>query len=348
MRAQGDHAPKGIRPRQDDVARLAGVSASTVSFVLNETLGQTISAETRQRVLTAAAELDYRPNRAAQGLRKGRSATIGFVNHDSEFGMFAASAIQGAQEASVRHGSLLLLVNSGGSPREAVHLVGDLLDRQVDALIFAVSGTKQVILPDRASRVPTVLMNCFTRDAAAPAILPDEVTGSRDATQVLVDLGHRDIAYLTGLPGAWATRARLRGFRDALRGAGISPSTQTVVTGNYRTDSGYELTRAMLRSGHRPTAIMCGNDRMAVGALLALLEADLRVPHDVSLMGYDDQYALADEVHPALATVRLPYHAMGRLAAEYLAGGDLHDMPARTLVRCPVVVRDSVSRPPVR
>jgi LacI family transcriptional regulator len=261
--------------------------------------------------------------------------------------MFAASAIQGAQEVAVRQGSLLLLVNSGGSPREAVHLVGDLLDRQVDSLIFAVSGTKQVVLPDRAVRVPTVLMNCFTRDNAAPAILPDELSGGRDATQVLLDLGHRDIAYLTGMPGSWATRARLRGFRDALRGAGIAPATQTVLTGNYRTDSGYELTRELLRRGPRPTAIMCGNDRMAVGALLALLDAGLRVPHDVSLMGYDDQYALADEIHPALATVRLPYHAMGRLAAEHLVGGDLDEMPPRTLVRCPVVVRESVGRPTV-
>src|SRR5262252_8837079 len=134
MRTKGDHAPR-TRPRQEDVARLAGVSPTTVSFVLNATRGQTISDETRERVLTAVAELDYRPNRAAQGLRKGRSATIGFVNHDNEFGTFAAEAIEGAHEASARHGNRLLLVNSGGSPRQAVDVIGDLLDRQVDALV---------------------------------------------------------------------------------------------------------------------------------------------------------------------------------------------------------------------
>jgi LacI family transcriptional regulator len=329
----------------DDVARLAGVSPTTVSFVLNATRGQTISSETRERVLTAVAELDYRPNRAAQGLRKGRSATIGFVNHDTEFGTFAAAAIEGAHEASVRHGNLVLVVNSAGSPRQASHLIGDLLDRQVDALIFAVSGTKQVSLPERAGQVPTILVNCFTRNAAAPAVLPDEVRGGREAAQALLDLGHRKIAYLTGLPAAWATRARLRGYREALLAAGVTPQEQIVLPGNFQADSGYELTRALMRRGTPPTAIMCGNDRMAVGALIAILDLGLRVPDDVSLMGYDDQYSLAAEIHPPLATVRLPYHAMGRLAADHIAVGDVRGLPARTLLHCPVVVRGSVAAP---
>ena len=341
MSAENDHAGKSTRPRQDDVARLAGVSAATVSFVLNETRGQKISPETRQRVLTAVAELDYRPNRTAQGLRRGRTATIGFVNHDSEFGAFAASAIEGAHEASVLHGNLMLVVNSGGSARQATHLIGDLLDRQVDALIYAVSGTKQIVVPERARRVPTVLMNCFSREAVAPAILPDEVRGGREATELLLELGHRDIAYLTGLRAAWATRARLRGFRQALGAAGLRSGTRPVVHGNFQVDSGYELARQLLRTKPLPTAIMCGNDRMAVGALLAILEAGLRVPEDVSLMGYDDQHSLAAEVHPALTTVRLPYHAMGRLAAEHLSADDVHELPERTLLRCPVVVRSS-------
>ena len=327
------------------MARLAGVAPSTVSFVLNQTPGQTISEETRQRVLQAVAELDYRPNRAAQGLRQGRSATIGFVNHDADFGVFVAAVIKGAHEASVRQGNLLVLVNTGGSNRQAAQLVADLLDRQVDALIFAVSGTRSVVLPEGASRVPTILVNCFVPADPAPAILPDEVRGGRDATQALLDLGHREIAYLTGSASGWATKARLRGFREALRGAGLDPRDRTVVAGNYQTDSGYELARDLLRSGSRPTAIMCGNDRMAVGTLLALAEAGIRVPEDVSVLGYDDQFQLAAEVHPALSTVRLPFHAMGRLAAEQLAAGASTAKPGRTLVHCPLVMRDSTAAP---
>lgn len=327
------------------MALLAGVSPSTVSFVLNQTPGQTISDETRQRVLQAVAELDYRPNRAAQGLRQGRSATIGFVNHDADFGVFVASVIKGAHEASVRQANLLLLVNTGGSNRQAAQLVADLLDRQVDALIFAVSGTRQVVLPESAGRVPTILVNCFVPGDAAPAILPDEVRGGREATRALLDLGHRDIAYLTGSASGWATKARLRGFRDALRGAGLDPREHTVLTGNYQADSGYELARELLRRGPRPTAVLCGNDRMAVGALLALAEAGIRVPEDVSVLGYDDQFQLAAEIHPALSTVRLPFHAMGRMAAEQLAAGGPAVAAGRTLVHCPLVLRDSTAAP---
>ncbi|MEV5438841.1 LacI family DNA-binding transcriptional regulator [Streptomyces sp. NPDC052682] len=345
MSTHGDHRPRTGRPRRADVARLAGVSPATVTFVLNRTAGQTISDETRQRVLRAVAELDYRPNRAAQGLRQGRSATIGFVSHDVDFGVFTASAIKGAHEASMRHGNLLLLVNSGASNRQAAQLVGDLLDRQVDALIFAVAGTRSVVLPDDARRVPTILLNCFVPDDSVPAILPDEVRGGREATQALLDLGHRDIAYLTGTVSSWATKARLRGFRQALQGAGLDPRRPLVLSGNYHADSGYELTRKLLRRSPRPTAIMCGNDRMAVGAILALLEAGIRVPEEMSVMGYDDQFQLAAEIHPALSTVRLPYEAMGRLAAEQLAAGESAMPTGRTLVHCPVVTRGSTAAP---
>ena len=315
--------------------------------MLNQTAGQTISDETRQRVLQAVAELDYRPNRTAQGFRRGRSSTIGFVSHDADFGEFVASAIKGAHEACIRQGNLLLLVNTGGSNAQAAQLVVELLDRQADALIFAAVGTRSVVLPEAARKVPVVLLNCFAPHDPAPAILPDEVRGGWEATRALLDLGHRDIAYLTGKPSQWATKARLRGFRDALRGAGRDPREHTVLSGNYHADSGYELVRELVRRKRLPTAIMCGNDRMAVGALLGLLEAGIRVPDDVSVMGYDDQFQLAAEIRPALSTVRLPYDAMGRLAAEQLSGGAPAAPTARTLVHCPLVLRDSTA-PPAR
>jgi LacI family transcriptional regulator len=344
MSADGGHRPDAARPRRVDVARLAGVSPATVSFVLNQTVGQTISDETRQRVLQAVAELDYRPNRAAQGLKHGRTATIGFVSHDVDFGEFAASAIKGAHEASVGHGNLLLLVNTGGSNRQAERLIVDLLDRQVDALIFAAVGTRAVVLPDAARRVPTVMLNCFAAHDPVPAILPDEVRGGREATEALLELGHRDIAYLTGTASQWATKARLRGYREALSDAGIRPRNDDVLAGNYHADSGYDLVRQLVKRKRLPTAIMCGNDRMAVGAMLGLLEAGIRVPHDVSVIGYDDQFQLAAEVRPALSTVRLPYPAMGRLAAEQLATG-ASIRGGRTMVHCPVVLRDSTAAP---
>jgi len=333
------------RARRVDVARLAGVSTATVSFVLNKSPGQTISDETRERVLQAVAELGYRPNRTAQGLRRGRSATIGFVSHDADFGEFAASAIRGAHEACMAQGNVLLLVNTGGSNRQAEQMIVDLLDRQADALIFAAVGTRSVVLPEAARRVPTVLLNCFASHDPVPAVLPDEERSGREATQALLGLGHVEIAYLTGSPSLWATKARLRGYRRALRDAGHNPRDQTVLAGNYHVDSGYDLVRVLLQRGRLPTAIMCGNDRMAVGALLGLLEAGVRVPDDVSVMGYDDQFQLAAEVRPALSTVRLPYDAMGRLAAETLAEMGSAVPASRMMVHCPLVMRDSTAAP---
>ena len=307
MPAENDHEGRAARPRQDDVARLAGVSAATVSFVLNETRGQKISPETRQRVLTAVAELDYRPNRTAQGLRRGRTATIGFVNHDAEFGAFAASAIEGAHEASVLHGNLMVVVNSGGSAQQAAHLIGDLLDRQVDALIYAVSGTKQIVVPDRARRVPTVLMNCFSREAVAPAILPDEVRGGREAAEALSISGtatSRTSPALSSALGDPGPAARLAPGAGA---AGLDPRHPPCLSGTYQADSGYELARQLLRAdpadrGHvrqRPD----GGRRAAGDAggggtgTRGHLSDGVRRP----------AFQLAAEIHPALSTVRLPY-----------------------------------------
>jgi LacI family transcriptional regulator len=208
-----------------------------------------------------------------------------------------------------------------------------------------VAGTRRVTLPDAVKAVPTALVNCYTAGNLLPAVLPDEARGGREATQVLLDCGHRDIAYLTGLAGSWATRARLRGYHEALMAAGIDPRQQTVLTGNFKVDSGYALTREVLARNRPPSAFLCGNDRMALGAYIALLEAGLRVPDDVSVMGYDDQESLAAEIHPSLSTVRLPYYEMGRWAAEQVFAGTLDRLPPRTYVPCPVVVRDSVAAP---
>jgi LacI family transcriptional regulator len=333
------------RPTRAEVAALAGVSNATVSFVLNPDSGQTISAPTRERVLSAVAELGYRPDRAAQGLRTGRSATVGFVTLDDYFGAFAGPTIVGAHEAVMAHDSLLLIESASRDSRVTTESVEDLLARRVDGLIFAVEGTRKVVLPDGARSVPTVLADCFVADGSLPCVLPDEVTGGYESTKLLLELGHTRLAHLTGNPSAWATRARLRGFRRALKQAGLNPADQIVLSGNFHIDSGHDLTRRVLAAGDPPTAFLCGNDRMAVGCLLALQHEGLRVPDDISVMGYDDQHSLAAELRPALTTVRLPYYEMGRWAAEQLFDGALEQLPAQTLLHCPVIRRDSVARP---
>jgi LacI family transcriptional regulator len=328
-----------------DVGRLAGVSASTVSFVLNRNSGQTISPTTRKRVLDAVSALDYRPNRTARGLRTQRTATIGLVTDEIAVEPFAGATILGAHEVVWAHGSLLLVVNTTRERRIIREVIDELVDRPVDAIVFAVLGTRRLTIPDALKGVPSVLVNGYATGDPLPAVLPDEVTGGRSATELLLSAGHRRIAYLTGRSEAWATRARLRGFRQAIDQAGLTRADQLVRAGNYRIDSGYELTRQLLAAPDRPTALLCGNDRMAVGAYLALAEAGLRIPQDMSVVGYDDQADLAAWVVPALSTVRLPYYQMGRWAAEQAVAQGIAQLPPRTYLPCPPVARDSVAAP---
>jgi LacI family transcriptional regulator len=251
--------------------------------------------------------------------------------------------ISGAHDVAQKHGSLLLMVNS--TPRVVRAAVEDLLDRQVDGIVFAAEGTKRMTPPEVARQVPTVLVNCFAPGNAVPCVLPDEARGGREATELLIAAGHRVIAHITGARAAWATRERLKGYYAALAGAGIVRADDMVLTGHFRTDSGYELTRTLLASRRRPTAIFCGNDRMAMGAYQALAEAGLRVPEDMSIVGYDDQEDLAAELRPPLTTLRLPYYEMGRWALEQIFAGTVPTLPPRTYLPCPVVTRGSVASP---
>jgi LacI family transcriptional regulator len=331
-----------------DVGRLAGVSAATVSFVLNENSGQTISRQTRERVLVAAAQLDYRPNQLARGLRTRRTATIGFVIDEIEVEPHAGAIVLGAHEAAWSQGSLLMVVNTGQDETIVREVINELVNRPVDAIIFATVGTRRLSVPDALKGVPAILLNCYVTGGLIPSVLPDEVAGGRAATETLLTAGHRRIAYLTGPASTWTTRSRLRGFRTALAHAGANYHEQIVRRGNNRVDSGYQLTRALLAEPDPPTAIMCGNDRMALGVYLALSEAGLTVPRDISVIGYDDQVDLAARIHPPLTTVRLPYYQMGQWAARQVLTDAIGALPARTYLSCPVVERQSVDVPRVR
>jgi LacI family transcriptional regulator len=334
---------KGLsRPTMADVAKRAGVSPTAVSFVVNGKASGSISTGIQQRVREAIEELDYRPNIAAQGLRTRRTRTIGFVTDEITVKAAGGRTISGVHGVARRHGSALLIADATRDPRVLRRTIEDMLDRQIDAIVFAVVGTRRASLPDAVRHVPTVLVNCFAAEDALPCILPDETAGGRAATDLLIAAGHRRIAYLTGLPGAWATRKRLSGYRSALRKAGIATDELLVSHGNFRADSGYALTRDLLARDDRPTAILCGNDLMAVGAYFAVKEEGLCIPDDISIVGYDDQEDLALDLQPALTTVRLPYHEMGRLAAEQIFAGTVARLPTRTLMPCPAVVRDSV------
>ena len=319
-----------------DVGRLAGVSPTAVSFVINGRVGE-ISQETRDRVLDAVRLLGYRPNRTARGLRTRRSHTIGFVAQPGP--PCGGRTIAGACDEAAERGSRLVLASVGGGD-ELRSAVEDLLDRQVDAILLTIAGGD----PPLTGHVPTVLVGCeSTMDERVACVLPDERAGARTATELLLTLGHRRIAGLGGRPALWSSRERLAGYRAALAAAGVGFDPDLVRPGEPRADQGYVRTRDLMRCVPRPTALLCGGERIAVGAYLALAAAGLRVPDDVSVLGYEAGPGLAEEIRPALSTVYVPFYEMGRRAVQRLLDGATDQ--ARDYLPCPLVCRGSVAAP---
>ena len=333
-----------------DVAAAAGVSATTVSHILNEVEGKRINAETRATVLRVARELGYRPNNLARGLRTSRTYTVGFISDEIATTPHAGQIIQGAQDAGAERGLLLLMLNTGGDPELEHKAITLLIQHGVDGILYASMYHRVVQVPDPLRSVPTVLVDASSDDPAVPSVVPDEEQGGLIATRELLAHGHRRIGFVTNADDIPASRGRLAGYRAALAERGIGFDPALVVADRSDAPGGYRAARALLGSGHRPTALFCFNDRMAMGAYRAAAELGLAIPADVSVIGFDNQELISENLHPALSTVALPHYEMGAWAiARLQALIDPTDTttgpPLQEVLRCPLVSRDSVAPP---
>jgi LacI family transcriptional regulator len=225
------------------------------------------------------------------------------------------------------------------------------LERGVEGIIFATMYHRAVQLPQAAFRLPLVLVDCFARNRPARSVVPDEVQGGRAATRLLLEKGHRRIALINADPKYPAAAGRLEGYRQALEEVGVPVEPGLVRTGGWWQDDGYEHALALLEGKPVPTAIFCASDRIAMGVYDALKENGLRIPEDVSVVGFDNQELLAAHSRPPLTTVRIPYFEMGAWAVDQLLqgepGGSRPPLEPFKL-ECPLVVRASVDRPLVR
>src|SRR5688572_23392751 len=189
-------------PSMYDVARVAGVSQTTVSFVINDTPGANIPQDTRERVMAAVKELNYRPNAMARSLSSRRSHTIGFISDDIATNPHAGRTIQGAQDAAWARQKMLLVINTGGNPALEEAAVEMLLERQVEGIIYASWFHRPVTPPPQLYQVPAVLVDCYVEDRSLPSVVPDEVLGGRMATEALLAKGHRRIGFISNIdPG---------------------------------------------------------------------------------------------------------------------------------------------------
>lgn len=338
---------KPAKPRRvtmTDVARRAGVSQPTVSFVLNDRRDVAVAEETRRRVLMAAAELDFVPNRAAQLLRSSRSYTVGIVTNGIVSQPYAGRIVLGIQQVVQPANYVCIVVDTTDDPERGDAAVANLLGSGVDSIVYASLSPVAVHRSRRLDATRTLFVNCWPDDGhAGTVILADEYHGGLAAARAAFDLGHRDVAFLGGGEEEFACKERHRGFVHAAQAAGVDPAGLVQWFGDYSIGSGYDLTTRVMVD-RAPTALVCGNDRMAIGSLLALHSLGLDCPRDVSIVGYDDQPDVADQVRPGLTTVALPHLRMGRVAGEQVLN-DLGEPPARLILDCALIRRDSLGPP---
>ncbi|MEU7297358.1 LacI family DNA-binding transcriptional regulator [Streptomyces exfoliatus] len=326
-----------------DVARRAGVSRTAVSFVLNDRPGAAIPDETRRRILAAIDELGYRPNAGARALAAQRSEWYGLIT-EIVTAPFAVDVIKGAQDRAWLDRKFLLIAASEGDRDQEAAALDKLLEQRVEGLLYATTWHRAVTLPKAAREVPTVLVNCYDAEGELPSVVPDEVTGGHRAARHLVEAGHERIGFINLDPDIPAALGRREGYERALSEAGIPLDTSLVVSGHATADGGYSAACELLDRADRPTALFCGNDRMAMGAYDAIKERGLRIPDDVAVVGYDNQELIAAYLRPKLTTLALPFEAMGAKGVDMLAalaaGQPLDTL--RVTVDCPLLERSSV------
>jgi LacI family transcriptional regulator len=337
------------RPTLTAVAQRAEVSLTTASYVVNgRDREMRIAQETRDRVLRAASELDYRPHLMLRRLNSTSVPTLVMLTDTAATDPYAGQLIEGALAEAARHGHLLVIAQSSDDEVLEEQLIRGILDRGLDRVLYATRSTREIHLPTGLRNAQVVLLNCFDARGEAVAVLPDEEAAGRAVARVLLDAGHVDGVFLLGGDSAQvlAGRQRAGGLRAGLRQAG------TALAGIIDCDWWPESAeRAVLRYLQRhprpaepPRALVCQNDRAAFGAYLALAKADLAVPGDVSVVTFEGS-PMATWVHPRLTSVDLPHYDMGVRAVDRLVAEARH--PGVELVAMPLRERDSVAPPRV-
>jgi DNA-binding LacI/PurR family transcriptional regulator len=329
-------------PGMQDVARVAGVSHQTVSRVLNG--HPRVRQETRDRVLAVIAELGYRRNSAARALVTSRSGTIGLLTPRSIL-YGPVSTLISVEEAARSAGLYVSVASLREYDEESVTAALDhFMDQGVEAIIVIAPVPEAVrVASALASQVPMVLIAADTPSGPGfQTASVDQELGARLATRHLIELGHTDVAHVSGPPDWLDARARQRGWERELREAALVP--RPPLDGGWTPEGGYEAAERLL-SEQPPTAVFAANDLMALGLVRAFTDAGLQVPNDISVVGFDD-IAGASHYLPPLTTVRQDFAALGELCVRLLMGRLAEEETPSTLVMAPeLVVRSSATKP---
>ncbi len=325
-----------------DVARLAGVSTSTVSHVINN--NRFVSDGVREKVEQAIRHLNYAPSALARSLKINQTHTIGMLLTTSS-NPFYAEVVRGVEESCYQRGYSLILCNTAGDEERMNRSLETLMQKRVDGLLMMCteSHLPSADILNRYPSIPTVMMDWAPFEGRGDIIQDNALLGGELATQHLIDCGYTRIACIAGPQDKTPARMRLEGYRNAMTKSGLEILPGYVVNGDFEFQGGYNGMVELLALETPPEAVFTSNDAMAVGVYHALYQAGMRIPQQMAVMGYDD-IELARYLTPPLSTIHQPKDALGELAIDTL----IHrlsdpDASQQTLVLTPeLVVRGSV------
>lgn len=302
-------------PTINDVARLAGVSTTTVSHFINGT--RHISDDLRERVESAIAELGYRPNSLARGLRRGESKTIGLIVPDNS-NPFFAEILRSIENIGYSNGYSVILCNSDSDIQKEIAYTDLLFAKQVDGIVFITTNNSCEHLQQLTDAgIPLVVIDRDIPLVGTDVLLVDNFQGGYAATRYLIELGHTRVACIAGPSRLTPSADRVNGYKKALAEAGIQEHPQWIVDGDFQFQGGESGIAQLLALPEKPTAVFACNDLMALGVLRGLRKAKISVPREISVVGFDD-IPLTSVVSPALTSIAQPVQEISRLAFELL------------------------------
>jgi LacI family transcriptional regulator len=299
-----------------DVAKRAGVSQATVSFVLNNVSNARIAWDTRKRVLAAAEEIGYRKH-PLHPPGDHNVPVIGLLIDELTSTPFAAPFLEGARDEAADADCVVATFSTRGDRSLEEAALDVLAGRRLVGILYTSLLTRLAEPPERLRTLPTILLNCYDKDGSYPSVVPGDVAGGQVATEALLRAGHRRVAHIGGESWIEASGDRIHGYRQALATWDVPFDPDLLRPGGWTVPSGRTTTRELLAMRNPPTAIFCFNDRMAIGAYEAIRERGLRIPQDISVVGFDDE-EISSYLDPPLTTVDLPHDAMARWAVSQL------------------------------
>ena len=335
---------KRQRATMKDVAKLAGVSVQTVSVAVNKK--EAISEETRERVLAAIEEVGYRPYTVARSLRTGSTQTIALVVSDITNPFFASMA-NTVEDYAHASGYSLLLYNTHSDLEREKNYIRMATQRWIDGLLFVSTKDEMYGLETlKDANIPVVAIDRIPNNYDGPFDVLDNIKTGRMVAEHLIELGHMHYAHISGPLDLLLSRERLQGFQDTIQQHDLPPAIWACGDDSWSCESGYQAMRVLLQAQPRPTAIFAGNDRMAIGAMRAIIEAGLRIPDDISVVGIDDIELSSYQIIP-LTTVRQSLVDVATIGIKILLDILAGQEPEQSKVVCEpkLVVRSSTGRP---